>query len=232
MVLALLIGLVAGFGMSIPPGPISIAVIRQGIQGKGRAGFQIGIGAAVMDLIYALGASFASSAIILNLRQFLAGHAWMEPTFQALCIVILVYLGKKYVKASAEDLQSSTDEELAQESRVEKLGFSSPFMLGILMGIMNLANPPFFPSLIAVAGFVQAKDWIAGPAGNILYAVGFGIGVIVWFMLLLRIILKVRDRLPTTYFTYIFKIAGMAFFLFAGILLFRIIFATDWAEIL
>ena len=232
MVLSLIIGLVAGFTMSIPPGPISVAVIRQGIQGNQRSGLQIGTGAAIMDLLYALAAAFASSALIVNLEQFIKGHAWLELAFQIVCIVLLVILGRKYISATTEDLQKSTDEELKQESKVQKLGFTSPYMLGILMGVMNLANPSFLPSLITVSGFVQTRGWVLSSAGgSMLYAVGFGAGVIIWFSILLRIILKLRDRLPTTYFTYIFKFAGGAFFLFAVILAVRVVIATEWGAI-
>ncbi len=232
LVLALIIGLVVGFGMSIPPGPISVAVIRQGIQGNMRAGLQIGFGATLMDLIYAFAAASASSAIIVNLAKFINGHAWLELAFQVVCIILLVVLGKKYITATTEDLQESTDEELKQESKVQKLGFTSPYMLGILMGVMNLANPSFLPSLIFVSGFVQAKGWIASSAGhNALYAIGFGAGVFIWFTILLRLIIRLRDRLPATYFTYIFKFAGGAFFLFAVILAVRVAIATEWGAV-
>lgn len=229
MILSLLIGLVVGFVMSIPPGPISVAVIRQGIKGDFRSGLKIGIGASVMDILYALAAAFASSAIIVNFENFLSGHAWLELLFQIICVVLLVVLGLKYFTATTEDLQHSEEKEQVGESRAQKMGFSSPLMLGVLMGVMNLANPSFLPSLIAVAGFIQAKGWIVkSPAGSSLYAIGFGVGVFLWFLLLLRIILQLRHRLPTTYFTYIFKFAGGAFLLFAVILVVRVVVATKW----
>ena len=232
MIGSLIIGLVAGFAMSIPPGPISVAVIKQGVQGNFKPGFHIGIGAAVMDCIYAMIAASASSVIIQKLQLFIAGHAWFELTFQIICIIILVLLGRKYFHATNEDLKHSTEEEEEQESKVRKYGFSSAIMLGVLMAVMNLANPSFLPSLIAVAGFIQAKEWLApGVAGSALYAAGFGLGVLIWFYVLLRIILRVRTRLPVTYFTYIFKFAGAAFYLFAVILAVRVVLATEWGEV-
>ena len=233
MVLSLLIGLVVGFGMSIPPGPISVAVIKQGVQGDFHSGIRIGVGASLIDCLYALIAAFASSAIILEFKNFLAGHAWVELLFQIVCIAILILLGRKYFNATTEDLQQSTDEEEARESRARKFGVSSAFMVGILMAVMNLANPSFLPSLIFVAGFVQAKQWIIpGISGSLLYAVGFGLGVFIWFYVLLRLILRMRTRLPTTYFTYIFKFAGGAFYLFAAILAVRVFLATDWGGLI
>lgn len=229
MVGSLLIGLVVGFGMSIPPGPISVAVIKQGVQGNFRTGLRIGIGASLIDCVYALIAAFASSALILEFQDFLAGHAWFELAFQIVCIVILLALGRKYFHATSDDLRHSTEEEELRENKARKFGFSSALMVGLLMGVMNLANPSFLPSLIAVAGFIQAKSWLApGFWGNALYALGFGAGVFIWFYLLLRLILRMRTRLPVTYFTYIFKFAGGAFYLFALILAVRVFLATDW----
>ena len=232
MITSLLIGLVFGFGMSIPPGPISVAVIKQGIQGDFRTGLRIGIGASMMDCLYALIAAFASSAIIVKFQSFIAGHAWFELLFQIVCIVILVILGRKYFHATSDDLRHSTEEEEEREEKARKYGFTSAFMLGVLMAVMNLANPSFLPSLIAVAGFIQAKEWIDSTIfGSLLYALGFGTGVMIWFYVLLKLILRMRTRLPISYFTYIFKFAGGAFYLFAAILAVRVFVATDWGQI-
>ena len=76
MIAALGLGALLGFVMSIPPGPISIAVIKQGINGDTRAGGLIGLGAAGVDVLYALLAVFASSAIVGALETFFAGHPW------------------------------------------------------------------------------------------------------------------------------------------------------------
>ena len=233
MVGSLLIGLVVGFGMSIPPGPISVAVIKRGVQGNFRTGIRISLGASLIDCFYALIAAFASSAIILKLQNFLALHGWVELLFQIVCIAILIFLGRKYFHVTPADLRQSTEKEEKRENQARGFGFSSAFMVGILMAVMNLANPSFLPSLIAIAGFVQAKHWIIpGISGSALYAVGFGLGVFVWFYILLRLILRMRTRLPVTYFTYIFKFAGCAFYFFAVILAMRVFIATDWGGLM
>lgn len=232
MIGSILIGLVVGFGMSIPPGPISVAVIKQGVQGNFATGIRIGIGASLIDCVYALIAAFASSALVLKFQTFLAGHAWFELAFQIACIAILIVLGRKYFHATSDDLRHSTEEEEERENRARKFGFSSAFMVGILMAVMNLANPSFLPSLIAVAGFIQAKNWLVnGLVGSGLYALGFGVGVFIWFYVLLRLIIRMRSKLPVSYFTYVFKFAGGAFYLFALILAVRVFLSTDWKSL-
>jgi threonine/homoserine/homoserine lactone efflux protein len=63
MVTALLVGLVAGFVMVMPPGPIAMACMRQALAGQAREGVALVLGVAAMDSGSALLAAFASSAL-------------------------------------------------------------------------------------------------------------------------------------------------------------------------
>lgn len=227
-----LVSVVVGFGISIPPGPISVAVIKQGLRGDMRVGMQIGLGAAMMDVLYALLAAFASSALVKSLKTFVMANSWFELAFQLVCIVVLIILGWKYFHSKTEDLKATTEKEKLQEEKAQRLGFSSPILVGVLIAITNLANPPFLPTLIGLASLLQGSDYIGESLiDNIAFALGFGTGVLVWFTVLLRLLLRLRDRLPASYFTYIFKFAGLAFFLFAVIISVRVVIATDWAHV-
>ena len=233
MISAVLIGIAVGFVMAIPPGPISIAVIRHGIQGKRERGGKVALGASLIDVAYAFIAAAASSAIIGEARHLVQVNGWFELSFQIICVIVLVVMGVRYFRTSPEDVQHSSDDEEVKEHRAEKFGASTGFMLGILMAVMNLANPSFRPSLIAVAGFLRAEHWIdAGMTESIGYAAGFGAGVFFWFMLLLRLVMHLRTRMSATFFLSIFKFAGWTFFLFALILLVRILVGTDWGELM
>lgn len=233
MIGGILIGLAVGFVMSIPPGPISVAIIRHGIQGKRERGAKVALGAALIDVAYAFIAATASSAIIRKVDHLIQVNGWLEFAFQIVCIIVLVAMGYRYFRASPEDVQHTSDDEEVKEHRAERFGATTGFMLGILMAVMNLANPSFLPSLIAVAGFLHAEHWISsGVVESLGYAAGFGAGVFLWFTLLLRLVMHLRTRMSTTFFMSIFKFAGGTFFLFALILLVRVVAGTDWAELL
>ena len=82
MVTALLVGLVVGFVMVMPPGPIAMACMRQALAGHTKEGWALGLGAAVMDSGYALLAAFASSALVEALWDMMMHHAWALLAFQ------------------------------------------------------------------------------------------------------------------------------------------------------
>ena len=62
MVTALLVGLVLGFVLAMPPGPIAIAILRQALAGQVREGVAMALGASAMDIVSVFIAGWASSA--------------------------------------------------------------------------------------------------------------------------------------------------------------------------
>jgi LysE type translocator len=86
MVSALLVGLVVGFVLAMPPGPLAIAILRQALAGQTRAGVAMALGAAAMDSVYALIAGWASSALVGSLQGTVRDHAWGLLAFQGACI--------------------------------------------------------------------------------------------------------------------------------------------------
>ena len=86
---AFIAGLISGFVVSIPVGPINITIINEGA----RRGFfwacMIGLGAMVMDLIYC-GIAFAGFSGLFNTE-------FMKATMELLSFIFLLYLGMKYL---------------------------------------------------------------------------------------------------------------------------------------
>jgi arginine exporter protein ArgO len=69
----LLDGLIAGYGIAIPVGAVSILIVTTGMVSGFRKGFAAGAGAATADLIYATAASAAGTALVV-LLQPVANH--------------------------------------------------------------------------------------------------------------------------------------------------------------
>src|SRR4029434_2830778 len=93
MITALCVGLVVGFVLAMPPGPITIACLRQALAGQTRKGVALALAASAMDIVYALLAAVASSGLVGTLRDILTGNAWYLLAFQGGCVVVLVVLG-------------------------------------------------------------------------------------------------------------------------------------------
>lgn len=70
---ALLNGILAGYGIAIPVGAISILILERGLHGGFRSGFAAGAGAATADLLYALLAALAGAALAQVLAPYAAG---------------------------------------------------------------------------------------------------------------------------------------------------------------
>lgn len=230
MLTALVAGIVLGFGLSIPPGPIAVAVIKQAIDGQYKSGTSIAAGAAIMDILYTLIAAFASSALVVALKDFIVGHQIILVGFQLVCIAVLVSLGLKYFRATTQEVVESAQKEKIQQEKARRLGLRSPLMVGVMIAVTNLASPTFIPSLMFFAGMMNARGFIGNsPWENGLYAVGFGVGAGLWFLLLLKILYNLREKLPPRFISYIYYFAGGTFFLFAGLLVFNVITTTKWS---
>src|SRR4051812_41717502 len=233
MILAFLIALVVGFGLSIPPGPIAVAVMRQALEGNYKPGMQIGLGAATMDTIYSMIAIFASSALVATLKSALTLNVWVMLAFQVACIATLIVLGIRYFKATTKQVVETEKKEMIQEERARKLGKGkSSYFIGIVMSVTNLASPTFLPTLFAVASYFHANNMVDNSIGQcVAYGLGFGCGAALWFILLLRTLYKWRARLSSGFIARLYQFAGWSFILFAAILIFHIIVGTDWGKV-
>ena len=232
MILAFLSGLVAAYVLSIPPGPIAVAVIKQALDGHARSGLQIGLGASTMDTFYSLIAIFASTAIVGSLRTTIADHPWLLFAFQVAAVATLVVLGFRYLHATNNSLEKSTQSEQAQEERAKKMGLKAPFLMGAMISIANLAAPTFLPSLIGVAGFMHANNLVDNSIAQCtLYALGFGSGAALWFITLLKVLYKWRLRLGANFIAIIYRFAGWSFFVFAAIMVVEMAIYTDWQHV-
>jgi threonine/homoserine/homoserine lactone efflux protein len=227
-VTALLVGLVVGFVLAIPPGPIAMACIRQALAGQAREGLALVLGASAMDIGYVLLAAFASSALVGALWGMVMHNAWALLAFQGGCIMVLVVFGLRYYR-------SATHGDAARarpEARGHPRGDTSPYLSGVLIGLTNLASPTFLPSLIFAMSLLHVRGWVGNNVGdNVLYALGFGVGGALWFVLLLRTLTHFRARFSPTVIPLMYRVAGGVFLLFAGMLTYNMVTTTAWSRL-
>jgi threonine/homoserine/homoserine lactone efflux protein len=227
MVTALLVGLVVGFVMVMPPGPIAMACMRQALAGQTREGLALVLGAAVMDSGYALLAAFASSALVEALWGLVLHHAWALLAFQGGCIVVLVVLGLRSCRSTTPGDAARARPEAQDRPR----GDASPYLHGVLIALTNLASPTFLPSLIFAMSLVHVRGWVGHAVGDhVMYALGFGVGGALWFVLLLRTLTHLRAKVSPTVMPMIERVAGGMFLLFAGMLTYHLV-TTAWSQL-
>jgi len=228
MVTALLVGLVVGFVLVMPPGPIAMAGMRQALAGQTREGLALVLGAAVMDSGYALLAAFASSALVEALWDMMLHHAWTLLAFQGGCIVVLVVVGLHYCRSSRHGGAARAQ----PEARGRLRGDVSPALSGVLLALTNLANPLFLPSLIFVMSLLQVRGWVGHAVGDhVMYALGFGGGAALWYVLLLRTVTHLRAQFSPTVLPMLARVAGGVLLLCAGLLTYTVVMTTAWSRL-
>jgi putative LysE/RhtB family amino acid efflux pump len=228
MVTALLVGLVVGFVLAIPPGPIALACLQQALTGQARQGVALVLGASALDIGYALLAAGASSALVGALWGLVLHHAWVLLVFQGGCIVVLVVLGVRSCRSTTPG-----DAARAQpEARGRPRDDASPYLRGVLIALTNLASPTFLPSLIFTMSLLHVRGWVGDAVGDhVMYALGFGGGGALWFLLLLRILTHLRAKVSPTVMPMIERVAGGVLLLFAGILAYHLVTTTAWSRL-
>ncbi len=227
MLQALLVGLVVGFVLAIPPGPIGVAVVKQAVEQKFRAGGELAFGASLMDGVYALAASFASSTIVSALGNAMTKNRAVALGFQVVCVIALVVLAVHYWRAkpkSPPDSARLEAAELAHEARARRLGLARPVFVGVLIALTNLASPTFLPSLVFLSGYLGSTGWLPdGALARVAFALGFAGGSFLWFLVLLRALHGMRAKLTSNVTAGMNRFAGGAFILFAAVLAFRVV---------
>ena len=146
-------------------------------------------------------------------------------------IVGLAVVGLRYLRVAPRGGVVGARPE-TQEEPTRARGSSSPYLRGVLLALPNLVSPTFVPSLIFLMGVVQARGWVGHEVGeHILYAVGFGTGTALWFVLLLRTLTPLRARLSPQVLPLLSRVAGGALLLCAIVLTSHIVTATPWSRL-
>jgi threonine/homoserine/homoserine lactone efflux protein len=127
-------GLIAGYGIAIPIGPIAILIIELGI----RRGFPVawcaGAGAASADLVYASLASLAGSFLVSILKPY-------STIIHTLSALALIALGLWLLYAGRKNRDSQVD-----ESRVSTRSGAYIFVFGLTL--LNPLTIAYFTTLI------------------------------------------------------------------------------------
>ncbi len=197
--LAFLIGVVTGVIISIPIGPINVAVISKAFKQGFSSAFAVGLGASAMDFFYCSAAMLGLSAIVHKIE--------VSIIFKIIGFLLLLYLGLRDVMTKAESYRY---ENLATKNG----GLHGAFLVGVFM---YLSNPTLVAFWITLSGIVQSSESIVRNVGDgILFAAGVGSGTAVWYYSLLKAIFWKRDSFKAETMTLLSRISGIIMLAFSG----------------
>jgi threonine/homoserine/homoserine lactone efflux protein len=192
-----------GFVSSIPSGPVGVNVISTTLKTSRRYAIAIGIGAALIDILYVfLGFTGISFITIPETTLY-----W----FQIVGIIVLVLLGIKEINYKAVNINALT------EVRPKRRRY---FALGI---VLSLTNPMIFFSYAALATIVRSFDvFDATTLNDFIFALSMGIGAIGWFIVLSVITHGFKEKVNGSLLKRISVISGYLLILCATYLCFNL----------
>ena len=182
-------GLVIGFAIAAPVGPIGMLVIRRTLAEGRLLGLLTGLGAAVADALYGCVGAFGLTFI----TSFLVGYPlWTKLIGGA----FLCYLGISTFRAEPKETEGTTS----------KVRYASAFASTMLL---TLANPATILSFMAVfAGLgLGTKGGDYGAAAIVV--AGVFTGSAIWWLMLSGGVSMVRHKLKPTTMKWINRGSGV-----------------------
>lgn len=184
----LLKGIVIGFAMAVPIGPIGIICIRKTLTEGRMRGLIIGLGAATADMLYG---SIAAFGITIISDTLLSQRVWIRLAGG----VLLLYLGVRTFRARPKDPKM----EIQSSGRLRSY-FTTIFL--------TLTNPLTVFAFLAVFAALGLGNGLSLFSSSVLVA-GVFAGSFLWFLSLSSGATFFRSKLDLVGMRWVNKIAGV-----------------------
>jgi threonine/homoserine/homoserine lactone efflux protein len=181
----LLQGLILGFSIAAPVGPIGILCIRRTLADGRLTGFLSGLGAATADMLYGAIAAFGLTAIMNLLLGF---QFWLR----AVGGLFLLYLGlRTFLAKPASESAPSGGQGLLS-------AYFSTFLL-------TVTNPMTILSFIGIFSAILPADGASSPLALVL---GVFLGSAFWWMALSGLVSLARERFTPAWMLWVNRVSG------------------------
>ncbi|MFZ5821576.1 MAG: LysE family transporter [Chloroflexota bacterium] len=193
-------GLLIGFSIAAPVGPIGVLCIRRTLAEGRLVGFLSGLGAASADMLYGAIAAFGLTAV----QSLLVGQrGWLAP----LGGLFLLYLGARTFFSKP-----------AQEAASAK-GYGK-FSAWLTTFFLTLTNPMTILSFIAIFAGLRLGETDGDLASAALMVLGVFLGSAAWWLTLSAGVGLLRDKFTPALMVWVNRLAGLIIFAFGLLALF------------
>lgn len=159
-------GFLAGYLACIPVGPVNVSIINEGARRGFRHALFVGLGAVVMEAIYAT-IAFAGFAQLFT-------SPWLRAVMELVSFVVVSAIGVKYLLTREMPTTPHSVEVVEQ-----RLHPHTAFMTGF---VRVLGNPATLLFWIAFAAACVAHEWVDPTwASKGAAVLGIGMGALTWF---------------------------------------------------
>ena len=178
--MAILIGVLVGFAVCIPPGPVNIVIISQTMKRGFLYGSAGGLLAATLDGTYCLLAVLGLAKVVGYLNAY-------QPVFKIVAVFILAGVAWRTFR----------------QSREYALPAAPPASARPYVGIffLYISNPSLYAFWLATAGFVTGHGYITGHKSvAYLFAAAVWTGCALWYFIMNHYVAKYHHLFsPKTY---------------------------------
>lgn len=200
-------GLLLGFSIAAPVGPIGVLCIRRTLANGRAAGFVSGVGAATADAMYGSIAAFGLTVV----SSFLTSQ---ETVLRLVGGAFLCYLGVKTLLAQPAERAATAEGTCPERRRRDGLAgsYASTFLL-------TLTNPMTIISFVAVfagLGFVSGDSDFVAAASLVLGVFG---GSAAWWLLLSSSVALFRARFDLRALLWVNRVSGFVILSFGALAL-------------
>jgi threonine/homoserine/homoserine lactone efflux protein len=197
----LITGIVVGFLVAMPVGPIGILIIQRTVNKSRLSGHMSGLGAALADLIYAIIAAYSLTFIIELVRNY-------QVTFQILGGLAVIAIGLHiFFKNPVKDFK-----------KFKRKG-NRPIQDLTSTLLLTLANPITIFAFLALLASSGITFTLEKPYQTLFLVMGVFIGACIWWLCLTELVYLIKHRFNLRVLLWFNKIAGVAILLFVVITL-------------
>ena len=187
-------GIIIGFSVAAPVGPIGVLCIKRTLAEGRLSGLVTGMGAAVADTFYGIIAGFGLTAISSLL---LAEQLWIR----LIGGTFLLYIGIKILISKPA----------GEAAKGESKGLFSNFISTLFL---TITNPTTILSFIAIFSAIGAGIGQSGYKDSAAVVLGVFIGSTAWWIILSSIIGMIRHKINTKALQWINRASGSVIIVF------------------
>lgn len=198
--IALIVGLIIGFLMCIPIGPINVWVINLMVK-KGRSNaLALAGGGSVMDFAYFV-------VIMTGLSLFTMSDN-VTMILKIVGVALIFILGVKELISKVDKVDSVKVDSSAKD-------LAAAFALGV---VIYTSNPTLIVTMTGLGAFVKSMAFFPESMTNhLLLSFGLAVGSFLWFVFLTFVVGKYQEKIRNQYLSKFNKISGV---LMVGLALF------------
>ncbi len=186
-------GIVVGFLVAAPVGPVAVLCIQRTLLDGRMVGYATGVGAAVADTVFGALAIFSVAVV----EEFLADH---RPAVQLIGSLVLIGLGLRTMLA-----HNNRSYDPDKSPAIDHLTLLQSFVSAFLVTIFNPITILAFVSIFAA---MRVSTTVEGLFGSWTIVAGVLLGALAWWWLLASIASVLRQRFTERRLRWLNRISG------------------------